>query len=286
MTIRSASTVTRDGTVAGPVLGVDGVVLDGGVEPQAVALVAVVEGALERLLLAAAGRVRRACRGGGAWACRRRPSSSESDSESDSSSSGSSSAAASCSASSAAATSASSSARRSSSSEPAAPAKPSSPLPAASSAHQLVLALEAADVADRHLELVRDPSVGASLADPGPDLIQLGFERSPCQAAPETTDPRCALLPRMVKWLHSAVRAGEARGMLVLTRKGNQSIMIGDDIEVSVLAIMGEKVRIGIEAPRARPGVPQGGLPRDPGGSRRGRTTRGRTTRSTRSSTG
>ena len=41
--------------------------------------------------------------------------------------------------------------------------------------------------------------------------------------------------------------------MLVLTRKSNQSIMIGDDIEVSVLAIMGEKVRIGIEAPRSIP---------------------------------
>jgi carbon storage regulator len=41
--------------------------------------------------------------------------------------------------------------------------------------------------------------------------------------------------------------------VLVLTRKGNQSIMIGDDIEISVLAIMGEKVRIGIEAPRAVP---------------------------------
>jgi carbon storage regulator len=41
--------------------------------------------------------------------------------------------------------------------------------------------------------------------------------------------------------------------VLVLTRKSNQSIMIGDDIEVSVLAIMGEKVRIGIEAPRAVP---------------------------------
>ena len=41
--------------------------------------------------------------------------------------------------------------------------------------------------------------------------------------------------------------------MLVLTRKSNQSIMIGDEIEVSVLAIMGEKVRIGIEAPRKVP---------------------------------
>ena len=41
--------------------------------------------------------------------------------------------------------------------------------------------------------------------------------------------------------------------MLVLTRKSNQSIMIGDDVEVSVLAVMGEKVRIGISAPRDVP---------------------------------
>ena len=41
--------------------------------------------------------------------------------------------------------------------------------------------------------------------------------------------------------------------MLVLTRKSNQSIMIGDDIEVSVLSVMGEKVRIGIQAPREIP---------------------------------
>ena len=41
--------------------------------------------------------------------------------------------------------------------------------------------------------------------------------------------------------------------MLVLTRKSNQSIMIGDDVEISVLAIMGEKVRIGIAAPRSIP---------------------------------
>lgn len=41
--------------------------------------------------------------------------------------------------------------------------------------------------------------------------------------------------------------------MLVLTRKSNQSIMIGDEIEVSVLAISGEKVRLGIEAPKSIP---------------------------------
>src|SRR5438128_11389891 len=49
-------------------------------------------------------------------------------------------------------------------------------------------------------------------------------------------------------------KVGLPRGaMLVLTRKSNQSIMIRDEIEVSVLAIMGEKVRIGIEAPRSIP---------------------------------
>jgi carbon storage regulator len=41
--------------------------------------------------------------------------------------------------------------------------------------------------------------------------------------------------------------------MLVLTRKSNQSIMIGDDVEVSVLSVMGEKVRIGISAPQDVP---------------------------------
>jgi carbon storage regulator len=41
--------------------------------------------------------------------------------------------------------------------------------------------------------------------------------------------------------------------VLVLTRKSNQSIMIGDDIEISILSVMGEKVRIGIDAPRSIP---------------------------------
>jgi carbon storage regulator len=41
--------------------------------------------------------------------------------------------------------------------------------------------------------------------------------------------------------------------MLVLTRKSNQSIVIGDDVEVSVLGVAGDKVRLGIRAPRSVP---------------------------------
>lgn len=38
--------------------------------------------------------------------------------------------------------------------------------------------------------------------------------------------------------------------MLVLTRKLNQSIVINDSIEVVVLEVRGEQVRLGIKAPR------------------------------------
>ena len=41
--------------------------------------------------------------------------------------------------------------------------------------------------------------------------------------------------------------------MLVLTRKTNQSIMIGDDVEVTVLAVARDKIRLGISAPREVP---------------------------------
>jgi len=39
--------------------------------------------------------------------------------------------------------------------------------------------------------------------------------------------------------------------MLVLTRKLNERIIIGDAIEVSVLAISRDKIKLGIHAPRA-----------------------------------
>jgi carbon storage regulator len=39
--------------------------------------------------------------------------------------------------------------------------------------------------------------------------------------------------------------------MLVLTRKLNEAIQIGDDIEIKVLAIEGDQIKLGIAAPKS-----------------------------------
>ena len=39
--------------------------------------------------------------------------------------------------------------------------------------------------------------------------------------------------------------------MLVLTRKRNESIVVGDNIEITVVDIQGDQVRIGINAPKS-----------------------------------
>lgn len=38
--------------------------------------------------------------------------------------------------------------------------------------------------------------------------------------------------------------------MLVLSRKKSETILIGDDVEVMVVELRGDKVRIGVSAPR------------------------------------
>lgn len=41
--------------------------------------------------------------------------------------------------------------------------------------------------------------------------------------------------------------------MLALSRKQNESIMIGSDIEITVLEIKGDQVKIGVSAPKSVP---------------------------------
>ena len=41
--------------------------------------------------------------------------------------------------------------------------------------------------------------------------------------------------------------------MLIVTRKAGQRIMLGDDIVVQVIEVVGGSVRLGIEAPRSLP---------------------------------
>ncbi|MDH4201617.1 MAG: carbon storage regulator CsrA [Planctomycetota bacterium] len=39
--------------------------------------------------------------------------------------------------------------------------------------------------------------------------------------------------------------------MLVLSRQKDESIMIGDDVEITIVDVRGDKVRLGINAPRS-----------------------------------
>lgn len=41
--------------------------------------------------------------------------------------------------------------------------------------------------------------------------------------------------------------------MLVLSRQKDESIVIGDDIKITIVDVRGDKVRLGIEAPREVP---------------------------------
>ncbi len=56
-------------------------------------------------------------------------------------------------------------------------------------------------------------------------------------------------MPATLDW--SALRhARIGGGMLVVTRRLQESVMIGTDITVTVLAVKGKQVRIGINAPK------------------------------------
>ena len=41
--------------------------------------------------------------------------------------------------------------------------------------------------------------------------------------------------------------------MLILTRRVRETLMIGDDVAVTILGVKGTRVRVGIDAPKAKP---------------------------------
>jgi carbon storage regulator len=43
--------------------------------------------------------------------------------------------------------------------------------------------------------------------------------------------------------------------MLVLSRQKDESIMIGDDVEITIVDVRGDKVRLGINAPAILPSI-------------------------------
>jgi carbon storage regulator len=53
----------------------------------------------------------------------------------------------------------------------------------------------------------------------------------------------------------------EAKDMLILTRHPRQVVMIGQDIQILVLDIAGDRVRLGITAPREIPVMRQEATP-------------------------
>lgn len=38
--------------------------------------------------------------------------------------------------------------------------------------------------------------------------------------------------------------------MLILTRKTGESLLVGDDVEITVLSVRGSQVKLGVNAPR------------------------------------
>ena len=49
--------------------------------------------------------------------------------------------------------------------------------------------------------------------------------------------------------------------MLILTRRVGESLMIGDDVTITVLGVKGNQVRVGVKAPGSR-GTPRGNFNR------------------------
>ena len=66
-------------------------------------------------------------------------------------------------------------------------------------------------------------------------------------------DDRLDAQMAMVRLSESDESLAKESSMLVLSRKKNESIIINDDITIVVVEIRGDKVRLGVEAPKEVP---------------------------------
>ena len=53
------------------------------------------------------------------------------------------------------------------------------------------------------------------------------------------------------KAIPASIQQREFENMLVLSRQKDESIMIGDEVEITIVDVRGDKVRLGINAPRS-----------------------------------
>ena len=56
--------------------------------------------------------------------------------------------------------------------------------------------------------------------------------------------------------------------MLILTRRVGESLIIGDEVTVTVLGVRGNQVRIGVNAPKDVCGSPRRNISKNPNGKR------------------
>lgn len=50
-------------------------------------------------------------------------------------------------------------------------------------------------------------------------------------------------------WFSTSFHGGERSQMLILTRRVGETVMVGNDVTVTVLGVKGNQVRVGINAP-------------------------------------